>query len=291
MIFLIDFAVGKVLSTFYFKQKSGTPYRTSFSINETKADLIVVGSSRANHHYHPDVFEKELALSFYNIGRDGQPIFYQYAVLVSILIRYQPKIIVLDFIEEEFVFDESDYERLSSLLPYYKSHPEISSIVELKSSFEKIKFISNIYPYNSLLFTIAIGNTNLNAGRRNNNDIKGYVPLKNKWNEPIKTYNNNQKLKIDPNKIKVFELFIQDCLKEKVKLYVVCSPYYRNFISTPSSIKLGKSISQKYNIDFYDFSQKSIFKNNSSLFSDPSHLNDDGARIFSDSIARIIGKN
>ena len=41
----------------------------------TKADLLVFGSSRANHHYVPEVFEDSLKLTFYNTGKDGSGIF------------------------------------------------------------------------------------------------------------------------------------------------------------------------------------------------------------------------
>ena len=57
IIFIFDYSVGNILRYFYFKQESGMPYRTTYSIEKTTADILIFGSSRANHHYHPDVFE------------------------------------------------------------------------------------------------------------------------------------------------------------------------------------------------------------------------------------------
>ncbi len=288
IVFLLDFLVGKTLYFLYFHQKSGSLYRTTYSIEKTNAEMLVMGSSRANHHYAPYAFENRLGLSYYNVGRDGQYLLYNYAILKVILKRYSPKIIIFDFVNQELEFDSRDYERLASLMPYYKKYPDIQPILQLKSSFEKIKLLSQIYPFNSYLLTIAIGNTNFN--RRDVFDIKGYIPLDGKWNELIKTTDNSRTIKIDSNKLKIYELFIQDCLKAHVKLYIVCSPYYFNFKSTPLSITLGKKIAAKYHIDFYDFSQNPSFISKPALFDDPYHLNDTGAKIFSDSIVNLLIK-
>ena len=134
-----DFIIGSLLNIFYFKQESGLQYRTTYSIEKTTADLLIFGSSTANHNYHPGIFQNRLNMSYYNVGRDGKSIFYHYAVLEAVLKRYTPKMIIYDFDEHEFSKDQESYDRLSSFLPYYKKHPEIRSIVDLKSPYEKYK--------------------------------------------------------------------------------------------------------------------------------------------------------
>ncbi len=83
-------------------------------------------------------------MSCYNTGRDGKIIFYNYAVLKSILKRYTPKIAILDFNREEFSNDGESYDRLSSLFPYYYNHPEIRPILKLKNPLKKLKLFKNI---------------------------------------------------------------------------------------------------------------------------------------------------
>ncbi|HXS59927.1 MAG TPA: hypothetical protein VN703_03845, partial [Candidatus Sulfopaludibacter sp.] len=121
--------IGNLLRTFYFKQQSGLQCRTTYSIEKTTANVLIFGSSAANHDYQTNTFTKRLDTSFYNTGRDGISIFYEYAVLKAILKRYTPKIIILDFDQEEFIKNEASYDRLSALLPYYINHPEIRSII------------------------------------------------------------------------------------------------------------------------------------------------------------------
>ncbi|OFX78034.1 MAG: hypothetical protein A2X12_07550 [Bacteroidetes bacterium GWE2_29_8] len=292
IIFSLDFFIGNILGYFYFKQESGLQYRTTYSIEKTTADLLIFGSSRANHHYYPTLFEKRLNLSYYNVGRDGNFMFYHSAVLKGVLKRYSPKIIILDFIGKEFEENQNSYDRLSSLLPYYKTHPEMRSIIELKSKYERLKMPSFIYPYNSSIFTIAIGNTEFNKRRKG--DIKGYIPLNKTLVGSIEIDSSSSKYEIDSIKIKAYESFIQDCKNSNVKLYIVCSPYFTSYNHSDYSLIIAKEIAKRNNIQFFDYSNDSTFLNKPQLFADISHLNEEGSKLFSnmliDSIQKTIEK-
>jgi hypothetical protein len=280
MVSLLDYTIGSVLEYFYFKQSSGVLYRTSYSIEKTTADLLIFGTSRAGHDYQPDIFGQGLDLTCYDVGRDASYIYYQYALLEAVLKRYTPKMIILDFLNGEFKLDHESFERLQSLLPYYRTHPEMRPVIELKSPYEKIKLWSKIYPYNSSVFAIAAGNSEFNKKR--SGDIHGYVPLTKVWNEPIKEADSAwTTYPVDSNKIKIYEAFIKDCVRAKVKLYIVCSPYFVRATEMDYSINSGTRIAKKYNIPFYDFSRDSSFLADAGLFADEIHLNDTGARKFS----------
>lgn len=290
ILFVIDYSLGSLFRYVYFKQESGELFRITYSIEKTKEDILVFGSSRANHHYHPEVFNKKLNLSFYNTGSDGEHIFYQAAVLKGVLKRYTPKIILLDFVAAEFEKDRPSYDRMSCLLPYYHDHPEMRSILELKSPYEKYKLFSKLYPYNSEIFQMLLGGTKYK--KLKHEDINGYIPRKEVWDEPIKTMVYREKYTLDSNKIKVFDSMIKDCISAGSKLYIVCSPYFFDAKNQEYSIRLGKKIAEKYNIDFLDFSDNSVFTKNVNLFADFAHLNDIGARIFSEMVIdSLIEKN
>ncbi|HYM93989.1 MAG TPA: hypothetical protein VET23_07610, partial [Chitinophagaceae bacterium] len=284
IIFVLDFAAGSILKYLYFKQSSGILYRTTYTIDSTKADILIFGASTANHHYDAIEFEKRLDMSCYNTGRDGNYIFYHYAILKAILKRYTPKIAILDFNDKDFIKDQESYDRISSLLPYYNKHPEMRSIIQLKSPFEKYKLISKIYPYNSLLFTIGVGNTGFNKNRENINDMKGYIPLKEVWKEQLTTNSSPEKYKLDSVKINILESFISDCLKSNIKLYIFVSPRFIKYTYTDQSIEIAQKMAQKFNIPFYDFMNDPFFLNNRDLFFNPGHLNDNGAKIYSEMV-------
>lgn len=286
IVLLLDFSIGKILNKYYFKQESGLQYRTTYSIEKTTADVLVFGSSRANHHYHPEVFEKNLHLSYYNVGRDGSDILYHTAILNGVMKRYTPKVIILDLNAGEFEKREGGYDRLSVLLPYYKMHPEMRSIIELKSKYEKYKLLSDIYPYNSSIFTIAIGNTDYNKNRKG--DIKGYIPINRIWTESLQTAKNLKKYDIDSVKLNAYKSFVQQCVDNKIELYIVQSPIFLKYEHLDYSIHLAKDLAVRTNIPFYDYSIDSTFIRNSKLFADKEHLNDEGARLFSKKLINLI---
>lgn len=288
ILFFLDYLIGGILRELYFKQDSGYLYRTTYAMDSTKADILIFGSSTANHHYYPDAFEKRLKMICYNTGRDGNSIFFNYAVLESVLKRYHPKIIILDFNLGEFKKESGKYDRISSLLPYCKKHPKLNSIAELKSPYEKYKMLSKVYPFNSLIFSILIGNLDYNKKRKYMDDDQGYVALTKIWNHKIATDTTSKTYLPDTNSIKIFKDFISSCIASKVKLYIVISPGFLNYTKKEPSIEIAHNIANKFSIPFFDFSRDTFFWDNPNLFSNENHLNDAGARIFSDKVIDSI---
>ncbi|MEO6707752.1 MAG: hypothetical protein ABIN04_18095 [Ginsengibacter sp.] len=291
ILFLLDISIGSLLKYFYYKQDSGLLFRTNYAIDSTRAEMVIFGSSTANHHYYPNTFEERLHMSLYNAGRDGNSIFYHHSILQGILTRYSPKIAILDFNKEEFKKDQVSYDRISSLLPYYENHPEIRSTILLKSPYEKYKLLSKIYPFNSIIFTIAIGNTDYNTRRKNINDEEGYIPLTRVWNRTIVTDTSNVKYELDDNKINAFESFIRDCVNSHVKLYIVISPRFTKYMSRDSSVIIANKIANEFKIPFYNFSYDPDFLTHPELFADEGHLNDSGAKIYSNKVIDKIIQN
>jgi len=282
LIFILDYAAGKTLSYFYLKSTSGVLYETTFAIEKNIADILILGSSRAKHHYDSKLLEEKTGLTTYNTGRDGNYIFYQTAILKSTLLRHLPKQIILDF-NGSFKNLQEDYDRLSSLLPYYKNHEEIRQIIDLKSPFEKYKLLSKTFPYNSLLTTIAAGNIGLN----NEVTYNGYSPLFGVWEGSLDSIKTEKQYKIDQNKYAIFEELINLSKNNKIPLLVVYSPVYFNY-DFDYSLEVCKEICEKNNIQFIDFSKDQEFLENQSLFKDQTHLNETGAKIFTSKILEII---
>lgn len=290
IVYLMDFSIGSILNYFYFKQKSGFEFRTTYSIEKTSEDILIFGSSRASHHYDPDIFEKRLKMPCYNVGRDGNFMIYHCAILHCVLKRYTPKIIVLDFSNEEFKKDTKSYDRISTLLPYYKTHPEIRSFIELKSKFEKEKLLSKIYPFNSSIFKIFINNTDFNKDRKSP-DIKGYIPLKEILNKPINVLNKPEIYELDSIKINVYDNFIKDCKKAGVELFVFVSPYFSKSLNLDYSVEIAREVAARNNIKFYDYSRDTLFTNKNLFFFDERHLNDNGAKFYSNLVVdRIVNR-
>ena len=286
LLFILDRGIGHLLKKYYFTQKAGYDYQATYAIDSTKADIVILGSSRAANIFDPTVFEKQLNLSCFNTGRYGYPIFYHYALLKAITKRHVPKIVVLSFDAGNFSVNQEAYDRLSSLLPYYKNHPEIRPIVDLKRPYINLKMLSAIYPFNSLLLPIVSGNTAYSKIKYTT--IKGYIPLQEVINGPLRKFDYTVEKKLDTVKINIYKSFIKDCIDSNIKLFVVCPPYLINAIGIDHSIIEAKTIAKQFNIDFLDYSRDTFYTNKPTLFADYRHLNEKGVLLFSNNVIEKI---
>ncbi len=284
VLFILDFAIGRTLRHFYFREIAGFHYRTTYSMEKTMEDVLIFGASRANHHYVPEIFGDSLKMTFYNTGRDGNGIFYQAALLKSVLKRYTPKIIILDY-KGEFWKGPLEYDQMSSLMPYYRTHKEIRPIIELRSPYEKLKLGSETYPFNSQILTIAMGNLDINKTR--NADNKGYVPLEATHAPELKVYTSTASYEVDSNKVNAFKDFVTSAKASGAKVYVVYSPLYQKLARYQEN-EICSEICAREKIPFFDFSRDTFFLQRGNLFYDGVHLNHKGAILFSNIIAGKI---
>lgn len=283
VLFAVDFALGNLLEHFYFRINPSAPaYFTTYALNEADEEVIVFGSSRAQHHYDPTPFEDSLDKTFYNTGKDGHGILYSYAVLKSILQRSpKSRVILLDLNPNEFHSTQSDYDRLGELLPYYHTNKAVQEIVNLKGPFEKIKAHSYLYRYNSQLLTILMHNLGTSAGDYTE---KGYEPIPDQvWKEQLKTF--AQQEDIDSTEVRLFRRFIAEAKKANCEVYVIISPTYRKYRQQTRSTRIAQAICKEEGITMLDFNQNPVFLSNRSLFVDPTHLNEDGATLYSEIIS------
>lgn len=284
----LDFGVGKILRNFYFRQTSGPDYEANYAITKSREQLMIFGSSRARHHYYPPAFEKKLDLTSYNAGRNGNFILYSNAVLQSVLQRHTPDVVLLDIVKHEFEEYPPAYEHLSVLLPYYEQHPEIRSTILKRGKFERVKLLSRMYPFNSTLVSIALGNTEYNKSREE--IIDGYGPLRRQMNTAAIEEENPGTYTIDTALVNAYEQFIVSCKTKGVNLFVASSPYYNTIKNTDTSLVIARQIAEKHGVPFFDFSQDTNYTKRSTDFYDKDHLNHEAATRFSEQVADSIRK-
>lgn len=285
IVFILDYSLGSLMEHYYFQIDALTPEQhTTYSVEHADADVMVFGSSRAQHHYDPESFE-EFTSSFYNTGKDGQGIFYSWAILKTLLNRSKSsKIIVLDINPHEFAKNQDSYDRLSELLPYYHEHDEIKEIVNLKSRFEKYKAISNLYRYNSKILTIIKDNL-----LPTDDDMKnGFEPMETSDINLEMTEVDDQNV-IDSLEVEAFVGFLEDAKEAGHEVYVFVSPVYRRYRNgITTSLRITEEICKELDVPFFPYHKDSVFLKSPSYFSDPTHLNQTGARVYSDDVCNKI---
>jgi len=292
LLIIVDLILGAVIRKIYFGQNHGGAYRITYVLEQATPDIMILGSSRAAHHYIPTMMQDSLGLTCYNAGRDGSFISYANAEVNSILKRYSPKTIILDILDDEFEVRSYNIEdRVSSLLPYYKTHPEIREIVDLKSPLEKYKLLSNLYTFNALLLQSITGAVDLKNRKEEEKNL-GYIAVHEKWEGEMGiTDSHNEKL--DSTKIKALKNIMAACNEKKVALVIVVSPAFKKYNQHYNpTVALVNEIAGSSKIPFWNYLQDTTYLNHSKLFMDVRHLNHDGAKIFTaDIIKRLKAVN
>jgi len=275
-----DFLAGQLLQRLYLNQRSGSAFKTVYAVEKCREPLVIMGSSRAYHHYNTSLIEKKTGLKGYNLGRDGSGILYDYAVFNTICERAVPKCLVLDINLEEFQQQQITYDLLYQLLPHYKKNAYIREVVNLRSPFEFLKAQSSLYRHNSQLFYTLV----YNFGSQK--EEKGFLPLHGKIDSSIH-YPPQTEGATDSLLVHYFERLIQTAQRKGTRMYACVSPTLNEYLQS-KSLAITRLLCDQYNIRFYDFSTDTAFTCHRELFSDYSHMNAEGAQLFSERIADSI---
>jgi len=290
ILILIDQLLGTVTRIYFFKQQSGKYYRISYSMDSAKADIFIFGSSHANRHYDVDVFEKELGMTCYNAGVQGQELLFVATLQKIILQRTKPKLIILN-IDPEWLYESAgSYDKLGELNPYYFKNPDlIGQVLKKNKRFIEIPLLSKLYQYNSTIAHIVkyfFFPQDDNKGFR---ALTGVNDSNFKNQKSIELEEKNQK--IDTLFVRSFKELLINAKNNKVEIIAVTSPSLfgvnlnRNF-----SFKEMESILLKQNVSLFNFCNDERFLNHNELYSDPGHLNIKGAALFSKFVADTINR-
>jgi len=287
IMFLVDRIGGSIMAHYFEKEPLGDAAAFSHAIQNPSEEILIYGSSRAMHTYDPRVFEKELGLSCFNCGRNASTIIYHAAILPSALDRKgpSPKAIILDITPKELSWrsgEDGNDVLASMILPYVNKNKQFEKMADELFPKELMKAkVSKLYPYNSMLLSII-----RNYSAKGNDNIAGYVPLfgTKASRQPITLKINTE---IDDYAKNKFEFFVREVTSRRIPLYIVVSPAYVNpFPDTKSEIAT-KEILARYNVPLWDYSVDTAFRKRK-YFYDNIHLNEKGAAVFSEFIAKKI---
>lgn len=279
-VVVADTAVGKVFDWMVPQiSNQGDTGKTYYSLNDVNTPVVIVGSSRAAHHYVTQMIEDSLHLPAYNVARDGCFFSYNCCVVNSILDRYTPQLIIWEN-GTEYLYENVD-DPLESLYPYYGHNAWVEKTIKEELPFtEYARLSSSIYRYNSIVHRV-LSRYN---GRHSFVDetIKGYLPLKPK---PLRKAlslapETNSSGQLSCTKVERFRQTLARAKDKGVRLVVVDSPKFKKReMNSLSAIKM-QEICRQYGAAYIDNSQLPYFLEHPELFNDATHMNDDGAKIY-----------
>lgn len=274
-IVVMDLTFGQFFSFLRVHAKGGSTANCEYIANKANEDIIILGSSRATHHYDPQIIEDSLGMSCYNCGEEGNGIVLAYGRFKLLTSRYKPKLIVYEMTPRfDYGTGDPNNKYLGYLRPYYHKNgiKEIFEAFDDDLSFLKMK--SMMYQNTSKLLPCLVDNILLRDNK------KGYDPLygimdKVVTSEPI----SNSYEEVDSLKLYYVEKLIKEAQCQAVPIVFVISPGIgsdANLSNYEPEIVLCK----KYGVPYYNFSKEKSITGNASFYQDESHLNNDGARVY-----------
>lgn len=256
----------------------GQTARKMYIADSLKEDIIVMGSSRALHHYNSLILEDSLGQSCYNCGEDMMGIVYCYGQYQMIRQHKKPKVIIYD-VEPDYDLLSNDNITYLSPLKIFYDRPGVDTVFGLVDPNEQIKMKLGIYRYNSILLDVVKDIVSTKTFRKGFDpyigiDPQGFVP------EDLKQDS------FDTLKCTLLKKFINQTKADKVKLIFMASPQLS--YASDSVYEDFTAMCKKEDIPFFNHFCDSNYTKCRKLFHNCNHFNEQGADIYTKNVASEI---
>ena len=286
LVVVMDFAFGFVFSWLRSHAKGGSTANCEYIANRCEDDIIILGSSRATHHYVPQIIDDSLGLSCYNCGEEGNGIVLAYGRFKMLTNRYKPKLIIYEITPGyDYGTKEPNTKYLGYLRPYYGVNGVKSLFDDFDDEFSFLKMKSKMYQNTSKLLSNLVDN----LVYRDNN--KGYAPLDGKINmDRSKEKAEDGQNGIDNLKLLYVEKLIVDANANSIPIVFMISPRYGGK-KDASGYYPEISLCEKYGVQYYNFMNYAPISTNPIYFQDEGHMNDLGAVDYTKMIVKEVLNN
>ena len=278
IVAVVDFSLGKVLH--YLQSTAGG--RTGaeyYACKKSNEDVIIMGSSRASHHYVPKIITERTGLSCFNAGQDGNGIIMQYGRWKMISERYAPKLIIYD-ITHDFDFVANDNMTYIDRLKPFCTDEDVRNYIASLFPIERVKTLSSLY-CNNYKFIEMLSDCIRKTDYMN---TAGYIPLYGNIRKEVlekKQTKKKSEVATDDVKLLYLEQLVKEAREKGTEVVFVVSPYWNGGGYSIDAYRSVRNIAEKYNVGFDDLLNTEISRN-PNYFEDSHHLNDKGARVFTD---------
>lgn len=283
IIAIIDQIGGRFLKYIDSHSQYGDSFTREYITARCNEDIIIMGSSRGNHHYDPQIISDSLKLSCFNCAYDALGILNMYGRYLLMTRTHTPKVLIYDIFTRFDIYDDRK-DHLSSLdgIKQYANNPQVMSIFDDVTPMEHYKLQSRLYQYNTKVFYML---SEIKAKWASSK--LGYTPLEGTMvhePEPYAAEYTNQEP--DSVKLKYMRKLIHDAQTKGTKVIFCISPRYG---ATPNSdldpiIKLAK----EEQVPLLNHYTDKRFTTKKEYFKDSFHLNHTGATAYTKMIASEI---
>lgn len=283
-------------------------------------DTLFVGSSVCRSDFNPKVFDETLGCHSFNMGTPSQPLSTTYRALKYAIKQHDIDRVVMGFgyfeltesneakaevaflqaqmaiagpfervgIWWEYALSNENRDSIKSvncLFPWVYNHIDDVSITGIKQNIKKKQNWDN--------------KTKFTDGTSNNQYVgKGYAPYITKINYDALPEHNSANFytqEIDPQKVQVFTEICKLCEENDIEFIVIHTPNPDFDIQAMGERyieykHLVEEILRENGASYYDFNlaKEELFPDDQANYCDFEHLDQEGAEIFSQSVAKLL---
>lgn len=287
LMFIVDRAVGLGMKYMQEHAKGGYVGHHNKIIYNSYEDILIFGSSRAIHHYNPQIIKDSLGVSCYNCGQDGNGIILFYGWWQIMKERHTPKLVIYDVTPGfDLLVGEDNHKYLGWLRSEY-DNKNIKQIFEDVDYTEKYKMQSMMYRYNSKFLQNIVDFIHPIFKIKSD----GFLPLKGALDEmKIKKKRRDSEIpKIDSLKLELIEKLVVDIKRHNSQVILVASPVW--YGKEDVQFDALRRICKEHNVQFFNYSNNPKYLKNNRFFKDGSHLNARGADEFTKDLIIELNRN
>ncbi len=278
LIVAFDCLLGVVCEELVKNSKKGSKIEKRLHVARYgEEDVLILGSSRALHHYDARLIADSLGMSVFNGGLSGKGIITAYGYFAMAAERHTPRLLVYEITPEYDYFPGDNFSYLEDLRLFYDDEvvKEIFSKVDAR---EKWKMWLQTYRYNSMLPQLL-----LDCTHPRHISVQGYRPFDGALSQEPPRPVLRTDLRTDSLKVHYLNRLIADCERLGIRLVFAVSPkYYSGDIANLCFIE---HLCEHRGLPLLNHYADTAFVGHREFFKDGAHLNRVGATHYSRRIA------
>ncbi|MEA5256488.1 hypothetical protein VB264_01760 [Arcicella aquatica] len=284
-------------------RKSRNAYYASWNDlfdGKINADLLILGSSRAEFHISPKIIDSSLRLNSYNLGMSAWHFDMQFARFKLYLAHNKKPKYIIHNVDVYGFAKRADVVNPEQFLPFINEPVITETTRGHKGEFDEYQQNIPLLKYKNqqaLAWEGICNFVNFTSLYDTTTKYKGYRGNTYEWNHDFerfkKRYPKGVRYTFDKTIKKQFEEYLAFCEKQHIKVVLLYAPEYYEvqplYKNKHTMIKMCKEASERYHCYFLDYSKDSLCYQRK-YFYNSQHLNKYGAEIFSQKLALDVKK-
>jgi hypothetical protein len=293
----LDWGIGGAFGFLYRRTFTGERGGLTNYALAKDADLLVLGSSRAQYQVMPSVLRERLAMTAYNAGLKGHD--FLYSVLLFDLwkrLHAAPRAALIQVDIESLLERGSELEAAQIFSPYLDESPLVREVLYSADAFKPLVYRSRAYRFNGKAFSIA-----RNLFDRPDFEADGFIPALGTLNpatDPVAinaldqdaTALEQARRPYSATKLRYLRDLAAYGSEHGMRVILFHTPLYQqdpeaHGVWAERIHALAAAVPGMDFIDICEATHPHVFRRQPALYNDANHLNARGAVIFSNLLA------